>query len=132
MELKAEALGSQHRASVVVPSEHLTAAELISSIGVEPDELWTRGEPRTRTLPRNIDGSLGEVLYRSDLPSHVHVGDHVEQLLFRLKPAADRIGEISRTARPAAEPGSWPPQRAYLKLDCLFRADSDSLYIVPK
>jgi hypothetical protein len=82
-------------ADFTVRSERMTAAELIEAVGVEPDERWTKGEPRNPKRPGSIHKASG-ICFRSGLPTPAPMVEHVDHLLSRLEPIGNRIGQLPR------------------------------------
>lgn len=76
-------------------SEEVSAAEITVRLGVEPDEVVVRGSSQTDPFVRPVC-HIWKIVCREP---NMTVDEQIDQVLGRLLPAADRIGEL------AAEPG---------------------------
>lgn len=76
-------------------SEEVSAAEITASLGVEPDEVVVRGSRQTDRFVRPVC-HIWKIVCREP---NMTVDEQIDQVLGRLLPSADRIGEL------AAEPG---------------------------
>jgi hypothetical protein len=103
-------------ADLMVRSERLTADELIAVIGMEPDEQWTKGGPRSPKRPESIHNSSG-VRFLSDLPTSASLVEQVDRVLSRLEPVAAKIGRLPRDSVSAV--GQYERSEPWVHLDVL-------------
>jgi Domain of unknown function (DUF4279) len=90
-------------ALLFVVSDELTGREIVTKIGVEPDEIWTKGEfsrPGHSRVPSRTSG----IRFDSGLPNDAPIADHIDAVLKRVEPVADRLGKL------AAERGLTEPE----------------------
>ncbi|MBV1852040.1 DUF4279 domain-containing protein [Catellatospora tritici] len=76
-------------------SEEVSAAEIAMRLGVEPDEVVVRGSRQTDPFVRPVC-HIWMIVCREP---NMTVDEQIDQVVGRLLPSADRIGEL------AAEPG---------------------------
>ena len=100
-------------AKLVILTETISDDEMVSAIGLEPDDRWTKGV--TRKGLRRPAATSG-IEYHSGEPTHVPAYNHVEAVLTKVRPVADRIAELARTARRPAGLDDNPDPWIYLIL----------------
>jgi hypothetical protein len=110
----------------MVRSECLTADELVAVIGMEPDQRWSKGEPRSARHPDIINKATA-IWFKSDLPSNVAMTEKLTNLLSRVQPVADRIGQFSKNLMRARGPDACSDPWVNLKVLPWFRIVDDHL-----
>jgi hypothetical protein len=121
---------SWYSANLMVRSERLTAAELANVIGMEPDQKWSKGEPRSVRRPGVLNKATS-VWFRSDLPSTERMTEHVAIILSRLEPIADRIGKFAKEIVRSSGPDTCSDPWVNLSILPVFRTLNDSLSLAP-
>ena len=89
-------------AKLVVLSETESADQLAEAVGLQPDDGWTRGEPKkTPGLRYKISG----IRYFSRLPRTAEPDAQLDDLLALLSPVKDRIAALAeRLTGPGGRP----------------------------
>jgi Domain of unknown function (DUF4279) len=105
-------------AKLIVLSWNITDEEMVSAIGMEPDRRWTKGVLRNPKYPAGINRTSG-VEYSSGEPTNVPAYNHAEAVLAKVRPIADKIVELARTATPPSDLNDVPDSWIYLFL-CMF------------
>jgi hypothetical protein len=110
-------------AKLIVLSSTITDQEMVSAIGLEPDDRWTKGVVRNPKYPKGINRTSG-IEYNSGEPTKVPAYNHVEAVLAKVRPVADSIAELARTARQPVDLDDVPDPWIHLFL-CMFAGPYD-------
>jgi hypothetical protein len=91
-----ETLADESFARLTIYSDTKTAEDLVSALGVTPDEAWNKGDPRQRGQTHTTTA----IALRSRIPDDRPPEDHLEDLLTRVEPLRERIvGQIAEGSR---------------------------------
>jgi Domain of unknown function (DUF4279) len=102
-------------AKLTILSWSITDYEMVSAIGLEPDRRWTKGVVRNPKYPNTINRTSG-IDYNSGEATNVPAYNHVEAVLAKVRPVADRIAAIASTAKPPAQLDDVPDPWIHLVL----------------
>lgn len=88
----------EHHVYFAVVGFDASPREISLLVGVEPDDVWIRGEPFTDTNPEALRRESRWII-SSGLDQQASHRDHFERLLFKLERIAPQLPELQRRFR---------------------------------
>ncbi|MFL5759931.1 MAG: DUF4279 domain-containing protein [Thermomicrobiales bacterium] len=113
----------------VVSSTRYGTEEMISAIGITPDETRLKcDQPEPDRSLRENDQSSG-LSYRSNLAPETRLVRQVEHIILRLEPVIDKIDHLAHQSRDDSDSDNKPEIETLLNIDVSSRQDNDTDYL---